>query len=487
MTASSGLFLADAEGIDDLGTSMAIANADDVQAQGTRGAGVNVAVWENGPDRVNQLVIADRYTTSPTTSQHARLTHAVIRNRQQSGPNGHAPAANIFSANSKDRDALSWAVDQGCTVISQSFHRTAEARGGGMSYDDVYKDWLALHIPYPTICQAAGNFFATDDDDIDPPSDEFVNHKGFNGLVVGNHLDNAAVMSGDSTFRNPPSPHGDRELPEVSANGDGVTAVGLTMSGTSFAAPAVAGGVALIQSRNTTLQFWPEACRAIVMAAATRRNISGRTWWRDVLGGTDANDGAGAHDAQEAWKIAQAPRNRNATPSRRGWDTGLLRSADLSNANGMSTFSYRIHTTLLGVNQRVSVVLAWDSRIFIDLFPVPRIESKLTVDLDLFVMDASGRPVAVSASNDNSYEIVEFDARPDTTYDIRIQRASGTDDTYYGIAWTVFSTLILDPDVPPIFEPCCPPPSPLMHRCIVCGCPRAARGPVPPGVTSSAH
>ena len=58
-----------------------------------------------------------------------------------------------------------------------------------------------------------------------------------------------------------------------------------------------------------------------------------------------------------------------------------------------------------------------------------------------------------SASNDNSYEIVEFDARPDTTYDIRIQRASGTDDTYYGIAWTVFSTLILDPDVPPIFEP----------------------------------
>jgi hypothetical protein len=45
-------------------------------------------------------------------------------------------------------------------------------------------------------------------------------------------------MSGSSVFRNPSSLHGDRELPELCANGTGVTGVGLTMSGTSFAAPA---------------------------------------------------------------------------------------------------------------------------------------------------------------------------------------------------------------------------------------------------------
>ncbi|MBA2302030.1 MAG: hypothetical protein H0W08_05300 [Acidobacteria bacterium] len=196
-------------------------------------------MWEDGPDRQNQLIISGRYTSAPDTDEHSRLTHAVIRNRQRTGSLGLAPACNLFSANSTDLDALAWAVEQGCTVISQSFHRDDEPGRSSLNFDDVYKDWLAIHIPYPTICQAAGNFWATDPDDIDPPQDEFVNHKGFNGLVVANHDDTGTSMSGSSVFRNLASPHGDRELPDVSANGTHVTAVGLTMSGTSFAAPAV--------------------------------------------------------------------------------------------------------------------------------------------------------------------------------------------------------------------------------------------------------
>ena len=51
-------------------------------------------------------------------------------------------------------------------------------------------------------------------------------------------------MASAPVFRNPSPRHGDRELPEIAANGTGVTAVGLTMSGTSIAAPAVAGAAA---------------------------------------------------------------------------------------------------------------------------------------------------------------------------------------------------------------------------------------------------
>ena len=47
---------------------------------------------------------------------------------------------------------------------------------------------------------------------------------------------------------------------------------------------------------------------------------------------------------------------------------------------------------------------------------------------------ARGRP---SASWDNSYEIAEFAARSGETYDIRIRRWSGTDDVWFGVAWTV--------------------------------------------------
>ena len=174
-----------------------------------------------------------------------------------------------------------------------------------MSYDDIYKDWLALQWPYPTICQAAGNFWQGDPDNIQPPSDEYVNHKGYNGLTVGNHDDTATAMSGDSVFRNPSSAHGDRELPEIAANGTAVTTVGLTMSGTSMASPAAAGCAALIQNVDGTLKSWPEGCRAILLAGA-KRNIAGNTWWQDVTANVDASDGTGAVDALEAVYITQA-------------------------------------------------------------------------------------------------------------------------------------------------------------------------------------
>ena len=139
-----------------------------------------------------------------------------------------------------------------------------------------------LRWPYPTIVQAAGNFWLGGRGRHHPPEDEFVNHKGFNSLALGNHDDTAAAMSGDSVFRNPASTHGDRELPELAANGTGVSANGQTMSGTSFAAPATAGVTALLQDVDGVLCSWPEGCRAILMASAGR-NIRGSTWWQDVV------------------------------------------------------------------------------------------------------------------------------------------------------------------------------------------------------------
>ena len=49
---------------------------------------------------------------------------------------------------------------------------------------DLIKDYLALHPPFPTIIQAAGN----------GPGTDFVSHKGFNGVTVGNHEEGAKRM-----------------------------------------------------------------------------------------------------------------------------------------------------------------------------------------------------------------------------------------------------------------------------------------------------
>ena len=62
---------------------------------------------------------------------------------------------------------------------------------------------------------------------------------------------------------------------------------------------------------------------------------------------------------------------------------------------------------------------------------------RVTVDLDLYVYQGT-RLVAWSSSFDNSYEVVDFQGTPGTSYDIVIRRWSGTDWVWYGVAWTVF-------------------------------------------------
>ena len=434
----AAVFLYDPEGVDDLGNSMAVAHSDTVQnVAGFTGRAINVAVWENGPDDVTNLQITARYVNNPATSAHARLTHAIVKNVEPNHPHGHAPDCNLHSANTKGLDALRWAVrDRGCTVVSQSFHRSNEPGSSVPSLDDFYKDWLVLHWPYPTIVQAAGNFWNGDSDNIQPPSSEFVNHKGFNSLAIGNHDDTAAAMDGGSVFRNPASSHGDRELPEIAANGTGVFAVNTSGTGTSFAAPAVAGCTALIQQVDGVLRSWPEGCRAILLASANR-NPSGGSWGSDLTAHVDAADGSGALDGLAAVHIAQSRRHRDDPGTRRGWDVGTLRTADFD-GNRMSTFVYRVTVPPKLLLPTVKVALAWDSEVYLNVPIFGQIlTSALKVDFDLLVTDTNGNLVGSSSSYDNSYEIAEFAAAPGHSYDIRIRRWSGTNDTWYGIAWTV--------------------------------------------------
>jgi Subtilase family len=433
----AALFLHETEGILDLKDSMAIAQSDKVQTNlSFTGKDVNVAVYEDGPDDTTNLSITAQYEPNPSTTQHARHTHGIIKNIEPNKPHGHAKDCNLHSANSMDLDAIKWAAQtRGCTVISQSFHRDSEQTDSGQSFDDKYKDWLVLHWPWPTILQAAGN----------GGSSEYVNHKGYNSLTVANHDDTAATLASDSCFRNPSSGHSDRELPEVAANGMGVTCVGLTMSGTSMAAPAAAGVTALMQQAAPTLKSWPEGCRAILLAGASK-DITGNTWWADRNAGIDASDGSGAVDALEGVRIAQSRKSRNAAASRRGWDIGTLRSSDIG-ANGETTFSYQVVVPQFFFGARVKVALAWDSLAAVVDTPLFQFAfDQLKVDLDLHVYDSRGNQVGYSGSWDNSYEIAGFPANRGETYTIKIRRWSGTDDVWYGIAWTVQGTPFIRPD-----------------------------------------
>jgi hypothetical protein len=430
----AGLFLYEPIGILDLDNSMKVARAKATVASGFKGTGVKVAVWEPGPDVLTDLRVEAFFDPAVTgTSNHARLVTAIIKNRQSSGEHGYAPNARTFSANSFDIKALNWAiVTKECSVINQSFHDASEETSGALSAEDLIKDYYATHYPFPTVVLASGNQTTT--------GVEFVNHKGYNTIVVGSHNDSADRMAASSVFRNPTSPHLDRELPEVCANGEAVTAAGHTDSGTSFASPAVAGSVAVIQRVAQRLKVWPEGCRAVIMAGAGR-NVRGKTWWDDVRRRVDGRDGAGALDTRESVRIARKPSPRNGAAARRGWDVGTLRSTDFA-ANGRSTFKYQVEVPESGSSKHIRVALAWSSKVtYVDdptqTPPIKNVVSTLTTDLDLHLYEGS-RLVDWSSSFDNSYEIIDFEGKPGTTYDIVIRRWSGNDWVWFGIAWSVF-------------------------------------------------
>jgi hypothetical protein len=438
----AAVFPYDPRGVDDLTKSIAISEAATPQANGITGNGVLVAVWELGPDQTNQLNIQGFYDPGQSAmSSHARMTCGIISNTASSGPNGYAPDCDLYSANSRDLDALAWAVGEGCTVINQSFHRPDEQTESDLSFDDIYKDWLVLRRPWPTIIQASGN----------GSSGEFVNHKGFNSLAIGSHDDTAGAMAASSVFTNPASGHGDRELPELCANGTGVTVLGQTSSGTSFAAPAVAGTAALIQSADRVLQSWPEATRAILLAGA-QRNVTGSRWWSDVSARVDAKDGSGALNARRSVEIANQRGSRGGSGSRRGWDIGRVSSSDFGSDRFLN-WDYRLAVPQqqgplqIFTTWRAKAVLAWNSRVTeLNLFGIPfPLSSSLTLDLDLEVYDSGGTLVTGSWSWDNSYEIAEWTAVPGETYTIRPRRWSGSDASWFGIAWTAVPIFLRPP------------------------------------------
>lgn len=432
----TGLYLHEPDGILDVANAIADARAATAHAAGFRGANVRLAVWEETPRSAADLAIEGTYDAAAAAGQsadnrdHAQLVTAVVKNTQASGPRGFAPDARIYSANTFEVAALSWAVlAERCTVVNQSFHRASEETDPGLSADDLIKDYLALRPPFPTIVQAAGN----------GPATEYVNHKGYNGVTVGNHEDGARRMRSTSVFRNPSSAHGDRELPDLAANGTTVSATGLSMSGTSFSSPAVAGSVAAIQSVDVALRSWPEGCRAILLASASR-NIVGGSWREAAFSpSVDGIDGSGALDTGEAAKIARQRAARGGRAAQRGWDVGMLRTEDLE-SNGNARWSYRVEVPSSGA-RRLKAALAWSGKVVYTedtslAPPVKVTESKLTADLDLHVYLGTSL-VAHSSTFDNSFEIVEFDARAGQTYDVRIRRFSGTDWVWFGLAWTL--------------------------------------------------
>jgi len=434
-----------ARGYDGTGADIAILETDNVDFDTDTNGGPECTVGTYNcflhPGATQQGVLGLTYYHATLVASVAASNHSTYR--------GIAPGATIMSAGMlggerQDAiDALVWAFNNGAEVVNLS----GGFCPGSTQMDIIDKafDYYARTRNRLIVVAAGNNGTQCTYSYIDSPA------KGWNVLSVGAFDDknNAAwsndVMADFSAYVNPASPSSDREKPEVVAPGVDIVGIGLfgtlvddpdLNTGTSFAAPQVAGLAALLIDRHSSLSIWPEASRAIIMASAVH-NVDGPS---NIPTGTDWKDGAGGIDAALA-DVTATTRCVSSTSSA----VPCWWGESINNTNfPVGTYLYRNFKASRG--ERIRTAISWWSLadcVSESNCNYDRLDTNL--HLGVFAPDNSLVPGAWSASWDNNYELVEFIAPQTGQYKIGVFKSSASETSnYIGIAWVKDATYLPD-------------------------------------------
>ena len=403
---------------------------------GDQGAGVRVAVVEyhnvHATGDLSGRVVVNRSTTGSVayspTFDHPTWVAGAIAGRSSTYP-GVAPGALIVSSStggggaSTTRDraiiaAADWAASPtggDSDVVNLSIGQDTAT---GSEEARRYFDAMA-HLDGRLPVAAAGNYVTFGHWNILSPG------TSWNALTVGGIDDrNTAGRTDDriwyypgsngSNYRDPAgttwNQHGDFNKPNVSAPAASVrTANGLAASGTSVAAPIVAGIAAQVIARVPSLALRPEGTRAIIMAGAINRS--------PMPGGGANADHEGTGTASALWA------NRILNAGDGPWGGHRLAS--------MTAGQVLAQDISVVAGQKVKVVVSWNSH-----SSGSTSSDRLMADLDLRVIGADGAVVG-SYSHDNNYEWVEFTAGRTGTarIEVRSTRFEAASERV-GLAWT---------------------------------------------------
>jgi Subtilase family. len=194
----------------------------------------------------------------------------------------------------------------------------------------------------------------------------------------------------------------------------GYSTYGSDLSGTSLAAPMVAGIIASLHELSNDLRYNPPLCRAIMMASATRT----------VMG--DSRDGTAGH-----WYLHQGAGTVNAQIA---YDTVINGRYAFGRWSAANQFP-KMYSVSLSEGQTLRTVLAWNSYAW---YTDPdNYSDSLDNKLDMELLDVNGDELDISASVDNSVEICEYTAPSAMTITIRLVSSQYTRPEWFGFAWTI--------------------------------------------------
>ncbi|MBN1297211.1 S8/S53 family peptidase [bacterium] len=374
------------------------------------GTGVGFAHTEDSRPDWNNPYITETQTRVPGDSNvddHA-TTCTGIAGSTYSTHRGHAYGCNLYGANGTTYGTADMAAAMDWSVIADVANNSwgPTVPQTTLDFHDRHCDYLVRNYT-DTFTTVSGNHSS------------YVSWMSFNDITVGGvDANDTAAWSDDSmsSFTGYVDPPGtDRELPNVCGDAEGIEStleggppwIGSfgSASGTSYSAPSVGALCVSMIARDTTLNTWPEAVKAIIMATALN-NVEGDSRLSEY-------DGAGMVDALAADTIAN----------------GLTNGGDQWGGETVTAASFPFEVSFpVCQGETVRVVICWDSN---PSGPPDYTTDPLEADLDLYLRNSGGSVVASSTSADGAYEIVEYLADETADWTMQVTAASFTGSTEY--------------------------------------------------------
>lgn len=399
--------------------------AKSVWQKGYTGSGAVIADIEAGRIAPSMYLVATPYQPEGMVNDHATAIGGIIRSTS-STYRGIAYGCTLLSANAATNTFLSikgateWAIDNGASVLNMSFGYVESVGSPNLlNWADIYLDYVSYYS-HVLVVKSAGNDGATTGRVTSPG-------RGYNSLTVGNVNGKRTsswaddVMSPSSSWDNPVS---GTDKPEIVAQGTDIYStttsspwLGSVGSGTSYAAPVVAGIAGLVIGKMPSYATVPEVVKAKILVSGLAHNIEGAATLSD-------KDGAGV-------ALATAV------------DTGSV-AVEIRESQFDENGYYEVPADIpLRANDTKRIVLVY-------MYPPSSINaaadpsSYWKSDLDLSLNIVGGQVASSTYGTRNPFEIIDYTPAATGTGRLKIRKVAWNErvsSIRCGIAWASLSTL----------------------------------------------